>query len=144
MQIRYTCGARSLINNHILKEALSPFTGGALVALQTTLRCKNPRYRKITLTIAREAPPCRASANVKFHCCCFKNSVSTPAQWLSGARGTTFGIPQYGADDGDPLGRAGPMSLRRAALAAQVGAYVRDMRGVAPQDSPRRRGVQTS
>jgi hypothetical protein len=44
IQTRYTGSARSLIDNDILKEAPEPFIGGALVALRTTLRCKNPRY----------------------------------------------------------------------------------------------------
>ncbi|RKE39226.1 hypothetical protein B0G76_5626 [Paraburkholderia sp. BL23I1N1] len=102
MQTRYTCIARSLINYHILKEAPQPFAGGILVALRTTLRCKNPRYRKFITHTTRKAPPFRASTNVKFHCCYLKNSVSTAAEWLSGAHGTKFGTPQYGADDDDP------------------------------------------
>jgi hypothetical protein len=93
MQNRYTAVARSLINNHILKEAPAPFAGRTLVSLRTTLRCKNPPYRKFNLTRAREGPSFRDSANVKFHCCYLKNSVSTATQWLSDARGTTFGTP---------------------------------------------------
>lgn len=101
MQTRYTYAARSLIDNHILKEAPAPFARGMLVSLRTTLRCKNPRYRKCTAHIARKAPSFRAIVNVKFHCCYLENSVSTAAQWLSSARRTTFGTPQYGADDDD-------------------------------------------
>ncbi len=69
MQTRYTCIARSLNHNHILKEAPKPFAVGIFVALRTTLRCKNPRYRKFTSHMARKAPPFRVSVNVKFHCC---------------------------------------------------------------------------
>jgi hypothetical protein len=80
MQARYTCIARSLINNHILMEALAPFAGGILVTPSTTLRCKNPPYRKFTLHMARKAPSFRVNADVKFHYCCLENSVSTAAQ----------------------------------------------------------------
>ncbi|ABE34263.1 hypothetical protein Bxe_B1703 [Paraburkholderia xenovorans LB400] len=43
--------------------------------------------------VTRKAPSYRHGSNVKFNCCCFKNSVSTTTQWLSGARRTTFGTP---------------------------------------------------
>jgi hypothetical protein len=101
MQTRYTCMARSLINNYILKEAPAPLAGGILVALCTTQRCKNPRYPKFISHMTRKAPSFRVSVDVKFHCCYFENSVSTAAQWLSGAGRTTFGTPQYGADNDD-------------------------------------------
>jgi len=86
---------------HILKEASPAFTGGALVTLRTTLRCKNRSIAHSRGFGAAKAPPFRMHKNVKSHCCYLENSVSTAAQWLSGAHGTTFGTPQYGADDDD-------------------------------------------
>jgi hypothetical protein len=44
IQTRYTGSARLLIDNSILKEVPEPLIRGLLVALRTTLRCKNPRY----------------------------------------------------------------------------------------------------